>query len=296
MEQVDRIAKENNKVQKIYLRITPGIEAHTHEYIKTGQIDSKFGFAPVGNIIMDAVRKAIDLQNVELCGVHCHIGSQIFDIEPYEDAAEIMLNLIYKIKQETGYVVPELDLGGGFGIFYTDGDSPKETGDYCKAILDKVDKVCEDLNIDRPIITIEPGRSIVGNAGTTIYTVGSIKEIPGIRKYVSVDGGMTDNIRPSLYRAEYECLVANNVISDYRERVAIAGKCCESGDILLNSIEMQKVNSGDILAILSTGAYGYSMSNNYNKTPRAAVVMVQNNNEKLICKRETYEDLIRNEI
>jgi diaminopimelate decarboxylase len=296
MEQVDRIAKENNKVQKIYLRITPGIEAHTHEYIKTGQIDSKFGFAPVGNIIMDAVRKAIDLQNVELCGVHCHIGSQIFDIEPYEDAAEIMLNLIYKIKQETGYVVPELDLGGGFGIFYTDGDSPKETGEYCKAILDKVDKVCEDLNIDRPIITIEPGRSIVGNAGTTIYTVGSIKEIPGIRKYVSVDGGMTDNIRPSLYRAEYECLVANNVISDYRERVAIAGKCCESGDILLNSIEMQKVNSGDILAILSTGAYGYSMSNNYNKTPRAAVVMVQNNNEKLICKRETYEDLIRNEI
>lgn len=296
MEQINKIARDNNKIQKIYLRITPGIEAHTHEYIKTGQIDSKFGFAPVGDIIMEAVRKAIDFQNVELCGLHCHIGSQIFDIEPYEDASEIMMNLISKIKKETGYTIQELDLGGGFGIYYKDGDNPKETGEYCEAILNKIDKVCEELRLECPILTIEPGRSIIGNAGTTLYTVGSIKEIPGIRKYVSVDGGMTDNIRPSLYRAEYECLVANRVIGDHKEVVTIAGKCCESGDILLNSIEMESTQSGDVLAILSTGAYGYSMSNNYNKIPKAAVVMVGNGKERLICRRQTYEDIINNEI
>lgn len=296
MEIVNRIAKENERIQKIFLRITPGIEAHTHEYIKTGQIDSKFGFAPVGDIIMDAIRKAIDFENIELAGLHCHIGSQIFDVEPFEDAAEIMINLINKVKIETGYNIPELDLGGGFGIYYTEGDNPRPTSEYCEAILNKVDEVCKSLSIDKPRLIIEPGRSIIGNAGTTLYTVGSIKEIPGIRKYVSVDGGMTDNIRPSLYRAEYECVVGNNVINESKEVVAIAGKCCESGDILLGAVELEKVNNGDVLAILSTGAYGYSMSSNYNKSLRPAVVMVKEGNERLICKRQTYEDLIRNEI
>ncbi|MGL4773137.1 MAG: diaminopimelate decarboxylase [Clostridium sp.] len=296
MEVLDRISRNNNKTQNIYLRLTPGIEAHTHEYIKTGQIDSKFGFAPVGNIIIDAVKKAIELENINLKGLHCHIGSQIFDLEPYEDAAEIMLGYIKQIKEETGYEIEELDLGGGFGIYYTDEDAPRKTNEYCEVILNKVDEVCKKLDMNKPILTIEPGRSIVGNAGTTLYTVGAVKEIPGVRKYIAVDGGMTDNIRPSLYTAKYECFKVDEIIGDVEEKITLAGKCCESGDILIEDTVLPSVNTGDILAVPTTGAYGYSMSNNYNKNPRAAVVMVRNGQAKLVCKRETYEDILKNEI
>lgn len=296
IENLNRYAKKYNKTQNIYLRITPGIEAHTHEYIKTGQIDSKFGFAPVGNIIMDAVKTAINCENINLAGLHCHIGSQIFELEPFEDAAYIMLNLINKIKEETGYEIKELDLGGGFGIYYTEEDSPKETSDYCKVILSKVDEVCKELNIEKPILTIEPGRSIVGNAGTTLYTVGSVKSIDGVRKYVAIDGGMTDNIRPSLYTANYQCAVANNVYSENVEEVAVAGKCCETGDILIQSITLPKIEGGEILAVFTTGAYGYSMANHYNKIPKAALVFVNEGTSRVVCKRESYEDVLRNEI
>ena len=181
MAKINEIAETYNKKQDIYLRLTPGIEAHTHDYIKTGQIDSKFGFAPVGNIIMDAVKKALSLDYVNLVGLHCHIGSQIFETEPFEDAAEVMLNFINEIKQETGHCIEELDLGGGFGVYYTEEDKPKETEEYCNAILNKVDEVCAKLGLKKPILTIEPGRSIVANAGTTLYTIGAIKEIPGVR-------------------------------------------------------------------------------------------------------------------
>ena len=296
IEHLNQIAKEKGKIQNIYLRITPGIEAHTHEYIKTGQIDSKFGFAPIGDNIINAIKKAINLENVNLLGLHCHIGSQIFEIEPYEDATEIMLKLIKRVKDETGYLIKELDLGGGFGIYYSKGDSPRETKEYCQAILNKADNVCKEIELEMPKLVIEPGRSIVGNAGITLYTVGSIKDIPDIRKYVSVDGGMTDNIRPALYHANYECVVVNRVIHDSRETVTISGKCCESGDILLQGIKIPSVLSGDLLAIMSTGAYGYSMSNNYNKIPKPAVVMVKDGKERVICKRETYADILRNEI
>lgn len=296
MDSLNEISKEYNKKQKIYLRITPGIEAHTHEYIKTGQLDSKFGFAAIGDTIINAVRKAIELENIELSGLHCHIGSQIFDVEPYEDAAQIMLSLIKKIYDETGYMIKELDLGGGFGIYYTENDEPRPAEEYCTAILNKAKAVCKELDMTMPILTIEPGRSIVGNTGLTLYTIGSIKEVPEIRKYVSVDGGMTDNIRPALYRAQYECGVANRVVDNTDEKVTISGKCCESGDILLNDISIPSVKSGDILAIMSTGAYGYSMSNNYNKIPRAAVVMVKDGDAKVICKRESYEDILKNEV
>ncbi|WP_297634793.1 diaminopimelate decarboxylase [uncultured Clostridium sp.] len=296
IEHLNELAKKYGKVQNVYLRITPGIEAHTHEYIKTGQIDSKFGFAPVGNTIINAIKEAIELENINLLGLHCHIGSQIFEIEPYEDATEIMLKLINRVKKETGYLIKELDLGGGFGIFYSDEDSPRETREYCEAILNKADHVCKELELEMPKLVIEPGRSIVGNAGITLYTVGSIKDIPEIRKYVSVDGGMTDNIRPALYHANYECIVANRVIHDSSEEVTISGKCCESGDILLKGIKLPAVSSGDLLAIMSTGAYGYSMSNNYNKIPKAAVVMVKDEKERLVCKRESYEDILRNEV
>lgn len=296
MEALNGAAKECNKVQNIYLRITPGIEAHTHDYIKTGQIDSKFGFAPVGTVIEDAIKKAISLKNINLAGIHCHIGSQIFELEPYEDAVEIMLELVRKTKENLGYLIKEVDFGGGFGIYYTEEDKPKTTEEYCSVIINKVEEVCARTGQERPNLTIEPGRSIVANAGLTLYTVGSIKEIPGVRKYVSVDGGMTDNIRPALYNAKYECIVANRIEDAADETVAISGKCCESGDILLENIKLPSVESGDILAIMTTGAYGYSMSSNYNKIPKPAVVMVKDNSARLICRRESYEDLLKNDI
>ncbi|MDR3593484.1 diaminopimelate decarboxylase [Clostridium sp.] len=296
MEALNEIAKEYNKVQNIYLRITPGIEAHTHDYIKTGQIDSKFGFAPVGTVIEDAVKKAISLENINLAGIHCHIGSQIFDLEPYEDAVEIMLELVRNTKESIGYLIREVDFGGGFGIYYTEEDEPKTTEEYCSVIINKVDEVCARTGQERPILTIEPGRSIVANAGLTLYTIGSVKEIPGVRKYVSVDGGMTDNIRPALYNAKYESILANKMEDDIEETVTIAGKCCESGDILLENVKLPKVCSGDILAIMTTGAYGYSMSSNYNRIPKPAVVMVKDNEGRLICRRESYEDLLKNDV
>lgn len=296
MSKINEIAEKYNKKQKIYLRLTPGIEAHTHDYIKTGQIDSKFGFAPVENIIMDAVKTALSLDNIILVGLHCHIGSQIFETEPFKDAAEVMLNFINEIKQETGHIIEELDLGGGFGIYYSNGDIPRETQEYCKVILDSVDEVCNKLRLKKPILTIEPGRSIVANAGTTLYTIGSIKEIPSVKKYVAVDGGMADNIRPALYGAKYEALVANKAEEIQNNRVTIAGKCCESGDILINDIDIQNAESGDILAVLSTGAYGFSMASSYNKLLRPAVIFVRNGESKIVVKRQSYEDLIREEI
>lgn len=295
LEVLNSIAQEYGRVQKVYLRITPGVEAHTHEYIKTGQLDSKFGFPVIGDTVYDAIKRAMELEYIELNGLHCHIGSQIFDLEPFEDTTEIMLNLINDIKEKLGYEIKELDLGGGFGIYYTEGDKPKEIEEYCSVIINKADEICRKLNMNVPILSIEPGRSIVGNAGLTLYTVGAIKEIPNIRKYVSVDGGMSDNIRPALYSANYESLIANRVFDNSKEIVTVAGKCCESGDVLLNSIEMPRMETGDILAIMSTGAYGHSMANNYNRIPKAAVVSVRNGISKVMCKRETYEDLLRNE-
>lgn len=296
MKLLNETARRFNKKQDIYLRLTPGIEAHTHDYIKTGQIDSKFGFAPVGETIMNAVKLALDCENLNLKGLHCHIGSQIFAIEPYEDAVEIMLGFIKEIKEQTGHTIPELDLGGGFGIHYTDEDEPKETKDYCNAILNKVNEVCERLKMEKPILTIEPGRSIVGNAGITLYTVGAIKEIEDVRTYVSVDGGMTDNIRPALYGAKYEMVIANRMNEKCNDRVAIAGKCCESGDIFVNDICIQKPQIGDILAVFSTGAYGFSMSSNYNKNPRAAVVFVKDGFARVVSKRQSYEELLALEV
>lgn len=296
MTKINEISEKYNKVQKVYLRLTPGIEAHTHEYIKTGQIDSKFGFAPVGNIIMDAIKKALELENIELVGLHCHIGSQIFETEPFADAAEVMINFINNIRQETGHMIEELDLGGGFGIYYSEGDKPKETKEYCDTILNRVNEVCNKLSLKKPILIIEPGRSIVANAGTTLYTIGSIKEIPGVRKYLAIDGGMTDNIRPALYEAKYEALIANKASGNIESKVTVAGKCCESGDILLQDINLQEAESGDILAVLSTGAYGFSMSSGYNKNLRPAVVFVRNGEAKVVCKRQSYEELLINEI
>lgn len=296
MKMLNEEAGKNNIKQDIYLRLTPGIEAHTHDYIKTGQIDSKFGFAPVGETIMNAVKLALDCENLNLKGLHCHIGSQIFETEPYKDAVEIMMNFMKEIKDQTGHIIPELDLGGGFGIHYTDEDKPREPKEYCEVILNKVDEVCSRLNIERPILTIEPGRSIVGNAGITLYTIGAIKNIEGFRTYVSVDGGMTDNIRPALYGAKYEMAIANKIDEKANTRVAIAGKCCESGDIFIEDICIQKPEIGDILAVFSTGAYGFSMSSNYNKNPKAPVVFIKDGVVRLVSKRQSYEELLELEV
>ena len=296
MEMINEIAAKHGVIQDIYLRLTPGIEAHTHEYIQTGQIDSKFGFAPVGNTIMEAVKHALSLANLRLIGLHCHIGSQIFEIKPYEDAAEIMLNHIAEIKRETGHEIKELDLGGGFGVYYTEADKPRSIEEYCSAILNKVDETCERLGLAKPVLTIEPGRSIVGNAGTTLYTIGAIKNIENVRKYVSVDGGMTDNIRPALYEAKYDMSIVNKLHEPADEKVTIAGKCCESGDILLKDAMMPEIKVGDTLAVLATGAYNYSMASNYNRIPRAAVVAVSDGKAKVVVKRESYDDLIKNDV
>lgn len=293
---INEIAREKGIVQKIILRISPGIEAHTHDYIKTGQVDSKFGFTLIEDEAFKAVEKSIKCSNINLAGLHCHIGSQIFETTPFEDEVDIMLELVNDIYEKFDYKLEELDLGGGFGIYYKTGDKAKTAEEYCNAIINKAIKKAKELKMELPILTIEPGRSIVGNAGITLYTVGAIKDIPNIRKYVSVDGGMTDNIRPALYNAEYECLVANNVDGEISEKITIAGKCCESGDILLTDIVIPQVNRGDILAVLSTGAYGYAMCNNYNKTPKPPVVFVSNGSCRLVCKRQSYEDLLSNEI
>lgn len=295
MDTLNAIAKEYGKVQNVYLRITPGIDAHTHDFIKTGEIDSKFGFAPVDNIIEKAIEKAIKLENISLVGIHCHIGSQTFRLDAYEEAVEVMFGIIKKVKEKMDYLIKEVDFGGGFGIYYTQEDKPLETSVFCETIVNKADEVANKLNIPRPKLTIEPGRSVVGNAGITLYTVGAVKDIPGVRKYVSVDGGMTDNIRPGLYGAEYECVVANKVEDKDKETVRISGRCCET-DTLINEAVISKVKAGDILAVMTTGAYGYAMASNYNRLPKPAVVMVKDGVSRLAVRRETYDDVIKNDI
>ena len=293
---INEKAKSKGIIQRILLRVTPGIEAHTHEYIKTGQIDSKFGFTTLNNELEEVINTVLSLSNIKLAGLHCHIGSQIFDLEPYRDAVGIMTSLIKDIKERFNYDIEELDLGGGFGVYYNQGDEPKEIEEFAVVILEEAKIKCKEYGINYPTLVIEPGRSIVANSGITLYTVGAIKDIPEVRKYVAVDGGMTDNIRPALYKAQYQCVVANRISEPCMEVVTIAGKCCESGDILLENVELPKVNSGDLMAILSTGAYGYSMSNNYNKIPKAPVVLVSEGTHRLICKRQTYKDMISNEV
>lgn len=294
LEMLNNMCQKYNKIQKIYFRVTPGIEAHTHEYIKTGQIDSKFGFPLVNGDFYKAVEKVKKYPNIELVGIHAHIGSQIFEMEPFLDEVELMLKLKVELLKKYTIEITDIDLGGGFGVYYTNEDHPLETSEICNSILEKANKVAEELNIELPKFIIEPGRSIVANAGTTLYTVGAIKNITGVRTYASVDGGMSDNIRPALYQAKYECFIANKMNFEQNEltKVSIAGKCCESGDILAEDVYLPNVESGDILAFTTTGAYGYSMSSNYNRIPKPAVVFVNNGDSKLICKRENFEDLL----
>ena len=231
-------------------------------------------------------------EHLNLIGLHAHIGSQIFDVDPFLDEVDIMMELVQEIKERYNIKIEEVDLGGGVGVYYTKNDQPKTIQQFCEAIIQKVESSCHKLGIDIPILIIEPGRSIVANAGSTLYTVGSMKDIKDVRTYVSVDGGMTDNIRPSLYQARYECAIVNKMRIGEQKQVTIAGKCCESGDILITDVDIKGIETGDILVIASTGAYGYSMSSNYNKIPKAAVVSVLEGESRIICKRQSLEELI----
>lgn len=296
LQTIDRLAKEAGKVAHVSLRVKPGIDAHTHSFIQTGQIDSKFGFALETGEAMEAVEAALKYQNIDLKGVHCHIGSQIFESSPFVLAAEVMLQFIADIKAKTGIEIEELNLGGGFGIHYAKDDAPLPYDQYMELVSTAVFRKCEELDLKVPFIFIEPGRSMVGEAGITLYHIGGIKHIPDIRTYVSVDGGMTDNPRYILYQAKYTALIANKANQPAETKVTIAGKCCESGDLIQEDAMIQEPQVGDVLAVLSTGAYNYSMASNYNRNPRPAVVMVKDGNPRVVIRRESYEDLIRNDL
>lgn len=293
---LDKLAQEKGKVVDILFRIKPGIDAHTHAFIRTGQIDSKFGLALENGEAMEAVREALSFQNVNLAGLHCHIGSQIHEIEPFELAAEVMLTFIKKIFDETGFLVKELNLGGGFGIKYTDEDRPQKYIAYMQRVSTVVKKKAAQFGLPVPFVLIEPGRSIAAPAGITLYTVGAVKEIAGVRNYVSIDGGMVDNPRYALYKSSYEVLVANRAAAPKDYVATIAGRCCESGDLIQENARIQKPAPGDIVAVLATGAYNYSMASNYNRIPRPPVVFVKDGESRVVVKRESFEDLVQNDL
>ena len=294
--ELNEIAKAKGVVQDIMFRIKPGIDAHTHSFIQTGQIDSKFGVALENGEAFEIYKRAHEMSNVNPDGIHCHIGSQIFDIDPFVKAAEVMMNFAGDLKDELGLEIKKLNLGGGYGIMYTEKDDPISYDEYIKHVSEQVKATAKARGLNIPFILMEPGRSIVAPAGITLYTVGGIKDIRNVRKYVSVDGGMGDNPRYILYESEYAAVVANKASSPKVEKVTIAGKCCESGDILAKDIDMPEIEVGDTLAVLATGAYNYSMASNYNRIPRPAVVAVSGGKAKIIIKRESFEDIIANDV
>jgi diaminopimelate decarboxylase len=285
-----------DKASDVLLRVNPGIEAHTHEYIQTAKNDSKFGESIYGESIGRILRSVDHSKHVRLRGFHCHIGSQIFEEESFHSAAAEMMGFLADVKAKYGVVTEELNLGGGFGVYYADGDSPFDIKTCLKRMLDVIKVQAVWLKINQPKVMIEPGRAIIGNAGTTIYEIGGIKKTYGGKNYIFVDGGMSDNPRTALYDAVYEAIVANKANDESREQYTVAGKCCESGDVLIKNIELPVAEKGDTLAILTTGAYNYSMASNYNRIPRAAVVFVKDGKARLAVKRESYDDLILNDV
>jgi len=296
LERLNEIAKSKGIVQDIMFRIKPGIDAHTHSFIQTGQIDSKFGVALENGEAFEIYEKAHKMSNVNPDGIHCHIGSQIFDIEPFKKAAEVMMNFAGDLKDRLGLEIKKLNLGGGFGIRYIESDDPVPYDEYIKHVSEVVKETAKKRGLNIPFILMEPGRSIVASAGTTLYTVGAVKDIKNVRKYVSVDGGMSDNPRYIMYQADYTAIVANKAGLPRDNKVTIAGKCCESGDLLAENVYIEDAQPGDILAVLATGAYNYSMSSNYNRIPRPAVVAVKDGNARVVIRRETYEDVLRNDM
>ncbi len=296
LERLNRIASEKDVVVRIMFRIKPGIDAHTHSFIQTGQIDSKFGVALENGEAFEAYRRAAEYSHLKVIGVHCHIGSQIFDLEPFKLAAKVMMNFIGDLHDKLNIEIEELNLGGGYGIKYTEEDQPINYDAYIQAVSEVVKQMAQERGVNLPKIMMEPGRSIVAPAGITLYTVGGVKEIKDVRTYVSVDGGMIDNPRYILYESKYDAVLANKATAPRENVVTIAGKCCESGDLLIKDIKMPYIEVGDTLAVLATGAYNYSMASHYNRIPNPPVIMVKDGQAEEIVRRESYEDLLRNDI
>lgn len=296
LERLNAIAGKAGKTVTVLLRLAPGIEAHTHEFIRTGGIDTQFGFAIQTGAAMQAVKLTLTMPNLKLTGIHCHIGSQIIDKEAFEHAAEVMVSFMEEIRSETGVLMTELNLGGGMGIRYTMSDPVIDYDSYMQGVSMALKAACKARDIPIPFIIVEPGRSIVGASGITLYRIGGVKEIPNIRKFISIDGGMTDNIRFALYGASYEFTVANKANEEKTQTVAIAGPCCESGDMLAKQAALQECERGDYLAAFATGAYNYSMASNYNRRMKPPVIMVKDGKAYIAVKREALADLVRNDI
>jgi diaminopimelate decarboxylase len=292
LELLDKLAGERGTSQNILLRLTPGVDPHTHQYTTTGTIESKFGFPLATGQDGEAVKQALSASNLNLLGLHFHLGSPVSEIQPYELAMELVLRFAQEMGTKFDLSLSEVDIGGGFAVPYTLDSEVPTISDYARAVTGKLNSFISELGLSRPRLIIEPGRAIVGQAGVALYKVGAIKEIPGIKKYVCVDGGISDNIRPALYGAKYEALVANKALEAGREMVTIAGKLCESGDILVRDINLAPAHSGDVLAIPVCGAYSIPMASNYNVLPRPAIVMVKEGRARLIRRRETYQDLM----
>ena len=293
------IAAQHGVKQNVLIRTNPGIEAHTHAFVQTARTDSKFGFSINDGAAEEITRHVLTKKNLVLKGYHCHIGSQIFEKQSFVLAAEKVMDFIAKMKKSLGFEVAELNIGGGFGVWYTDED-PKlklcDYADYLKALIDAVKSKAKEHGLNKPYLLIEPGRSIVGEAGVTLYTVGAIKDIPGIKKYVAVDGGMFDNPRYALYQSKYTVILADRANEKCTERVTVAGKCCESGDLIAVDVPLPESKIGNILAVLTTGAYNYSMASNYNRNFIPAAVLVKDGKAEYIVKPQTYEDIVRNDV
>lgn len=299
IDKIEAEAAKRGMVQTILLRINPGVEAHTHAFVQTATTDSKFGFSIMDGTAEKITAYALTKEHVKLVGYHCHIGSQIFEKESFVIAVTKVMNFAAEMKQKLQFTMETLNLGGGFGIWYTDEDKkipPEGYAEYLEALIEEVQRKAKELGMKEPFLLIEPGRSIVGEAGVTLYTVGAIKEIPGVKKYVAVDGGMFDNPRFALYESKYTPVLANRGREECTERVSIAGKCCESGDMIAVNVNLPKAERGDILAILSTGAYNYSMAMNYNRNMIPPCVLVHEGKAEYIVRPQSYEDLNRNDV
>lgn len=297
LEAIDNFAAQKGIKQKILFRITPGIDTHTYEAVNTGKVDSKFGFPIETGAAMEVTKIALTKKNINLAGFHCHVGSQLFDSDVFVRSAEIMLKFIADVKNTLGYEAKELDLGGGYGVRYTEKDPVLNIEENIKQVAEYVKKLCKELNINEPAISMEPGRSIVADAGITLYKVGNVKRIEGYKNYVAIDGGMGDNPRYALYESEYTVVAADKADEECNFTCDLVGRFCESGDIIQPSIKLpESVKRGDIIAVLTTGAYNYSMASNYNRIPKLPVIMVNGEEDYVAVKGETLEDIIRNDM
>ena len=299
IDKIDAEAKKRGMVQRILLRINPGVEAHTHAFVQTATTDSKFGFSIADGTAEKATAYAMTKKNVKLDGYHCHIGSQIFEKQSFVLGVEKVMDFAVSMKDKLNFILETLNMGGGFGIWYTDEDrkiSAEGYAEYLEALIQTVKEKVAQHGLKAPYLLLEPGRSIVGEAGVTLYTVGAIKDIPGVKKYVAVDGGMFDNPRYALYQSKYTPILANRANEPCTEIVSIAGKCCESGDLIAVNVSLPKAETGDILAVLSTGAYNYSMAMNYNRNMIPPCVLVRDGEAEYIVKPQSYADIVRNDV